>query len=288
MTDGPTLDGGSVGALESADERDARPPTARERDGRRPSTDPRVGHDAVSDEPGDAPRPAADRRTFLRRLSGQAIEGAGRIGGMSQVVRRSVFAAGEAVTRELSPEAAGDPGASRDPDGSAVSAATSPAQPQPTAPRTPPQAPPLSPPPARQPAPAPTLSAEQEAHLRSARSATLAVNDPSGHPHLTASWFHWDGAIVRLPTGFFTARATNIARDPRVSIVVEAADGGGWVAITGTAELVAGQPAVAASRPLFEKYLPDQDPVAVWTERDKLGDQAIVIVRPERFTWRLE
>jgi hypothetical protein len=56
----------------------------------------------MTDEPTDPPAPdAADRRTFLRRLSGQAIEGAGRIGGMSQVVRRSVVAAGDAVSREL-------------------------------------------------------------------------------------------------------------------------------------------------------------------------------------------
>lgn len=243
----------------------------------------------MTDEPTDPPAPdAADRRTFLRRLSGQAIEGAGRIGGMSQVVRRSVVAAGDAVSRELG--AASDAGVDRevepgvDPRPAASDAslgarlpaarAAKPARPVPAGP-------------AQAAAPSPALTPAQEEHLLAARSATLAVNDPSGHPHVTSSWFHWDGEVVRLPTGFFTARATNIARDARVSVVVERADTGAWVAITGTAELVAGPAALDAARPLLEKYRPAEDPVAAWAALGGAGDQAVVVVRPLRFTWRL-
>ena len=233
----------------------------------------------MSDDAGDVPAPGiADRRTFLRRLSGQAIEGAGRIGGMSQVVRRSVAAAGEAATRELT--SAGDgvrPAAGPDGPAQAAAAGSLPPVPDPVA-ASATKALPARP---------PVLSPEQEAHLVAARSATLAVNDPGGHPHLTSSWFCWDGEVIRLPTPFFSARATNIARDPRVSLLIERADSDAWVAISGTAELVAVPAAVDASRPLFEKYRPGEDPVAAWTEHDRLGDQAVVIVRPARFVWRL-
>lgn len=240
----------------------------------------------MTDEPTDPPAPdAADRRTFLRRLSGQAIEGAGRIGGMSQVVRRSVVAAGDAVSRELG--AASDAGVDRevepgvDPRPAASDGSLDARVPAVPAPE------PARPVPAGPAAPSPALTPEQEEHLLAARSATLAVNDPSGHPHVTSSWFHWDGEVVRLPTGFFTARATNIARDARVSVVVERADTGAWVAITGTAELVAGPAALDAARPLLEKYRPAEDPVAAWAALGGAGDQAVVVVRPLRFTWRL-
>ena len=79
-------------------------------------------------------------------------------------------------------------------------------------------------------APDPTLTLTPEQHdfLATGATATLAVNDPSGAPQLTSSMYHWDGSTLRLPGKMFTARATNIDRDPRVSVLIEDAASGAW------------------------------------------------------------
>ena len=71
-------------------------------------------------EPEDAPRPtrssrrtraeaplesSTDRRAFMRQMSRDAVPTAGRLAGLSSVVRRSVVAAGVAATRDLEPPA---------------------------------------------------------------------------------------------------------------------------------------------------------------------------------------
>ncbi len=219
---------------------------------------------------------ASDRRTFLRRLSAQAIEGAGRLGGMSQTVRRSLEAAGDAAADELAPAPPASTAVSDTRPAPAVAGQAAPA----VAPQPPPREAPPSPP------SLPRLSAQQEAHLGASRSAVLAVNDAAGAPHLTVSWFHWDGNVIRLPTGFFTARATNIERDPRVSVVVASREDGAWVSITGEAAIVAGPAAYDEALALLAKYLPAEDPAAAWQRLNPSDDGAIVIVRPVRFLWR--
>jgi hypothetical protein len=115
----------------------------------------------------------------------------------------------------------------------------------------------------------------------------MAVNDPSGPPHLTDSMVHWDGTLLRLPAQLFTARATNVDRDPRVSLLVHGANPLSWVAITGTASLVHGDQAGIETRLILAKYVAEDEVERRWAELAADGDRIVIQVRPTRFVWRL-
>ena len=130
------------------------------------------------------------------------------------------------------------------------------------------------------------MTPEQHDFLATGATATLAVNDPSGAPHLTSSMYHWDGSTLRLPGRMFTARATNIDRDPRVSLLIENAASGARLAVTGVASMVHGDEADDELTLLLSKYL---EPDAVehrLQEMRSSGDQMVIRVRPTRFVWR--
>lgn len=223
----------------------------------------------MSDE---SPKPPAgpedvDRRRFLHRLSGEAVSTAGRLAGLSAAVRRSVVAAGEAAAQEI--------GAPAELPAEAAPEAAGVAPPSRAA------AKPLPPPPA----PLPELTPDQEALLASTRSATLSVNDPAGPPHVTASWFAWDGEAFRLPAGLFTAKANHVARDPFVSLLIDAPGEAGWVAVAGVAEMIGGPRAAEEARPLLARYRPGDDPAAAWADLYPAGDGAVILIRPTRFLW---
>ncbi len=46
-----------------------------------------------------------------------------------------------------------------------------------------------------------------------------------GGPHLTALWFVWDGSSLWLTSIVASQRWTDLARDPRVSVLVDAGEG---------------------------------------------------------------
>jgi hypothetical protein len=205
-----------------------------------------------------------DRRAFLRRASRDAVAGAGRLAGLSAAVGRSLSAAATAAAGELQQQVrAGAPAPDQPLPAETLDAASN-----------------------RAPAPvAPTLSPEQEAFLSEYRSAAIAVNDLGGAPSLTSSWFHWDGAVFRLPARMFGAKAANVARDPRVSLMIERSDPAAWVIVTGDATIVAGPDALTEARGLLAKYQPGIDPAVAWAEMDTAGDLAVIVVRPARFLW---
>jgi PPOX class probable F420-dependent enzyme len=213
----------------------------------------------------------------MTQMSRDAVLTAGRLAGLSTVVRRSVFAAGEAVTRDLAP--ADEEEVPSDPQPVPTTAPT-PATPAAQIASDPPPAPTAVPDPTR------TMTPEQHDFLATGTMATLAVNDPAGAPQLTSSMYHWDGSTLRLPGKMFTARATNIDRDPRVSLLIEDAASGAWLAVTGVASMVHGDDAVDELRLVLSKYL---EPDAVEDRLQEMrssGDQMVIRVRPTRVLWR--
>jgi pyridoxamine 5'-phosphate oxidase-like protein len=223
--------------------------------------------------PVDPDLSAVERRAFLRQLTGEAVVTSARLAGLSMAVRRGLFAAAESATREVGltgPE----------PDGPAPAEAT--AMPAPAAP-PPPPAPPMPVPPV---APAP-LSPRQEALLVGATTAILGTNDATGSPHLTASRFHWDGTVVRLPSDLFAARVERIESDARVSLLVTDDGPDAWVAINGTASIVSGDDVEAAMLPILRKDMTAEEAERAWTEIRSSGNPVVIEVKPSRYLWRL-
>lgn len=228
----------------------------------------------------------ADRRAFIRQLSGDAVVSAGRIAGLSTAFRRSLFAAGSAVTRELETSAAPEP----------VGGGPTPGAARPTAEiETPEPPPPAKPAPAtgspQPPAPPPVdavaaLTADQHAFLARGERAVLATNAPASAPHLSASVYHWDGAILRMPSQMFAARAQHVDQDPRVSVFIEDRSSGAWVAVTGLASIVYGNAVERETMLVLERSLSPGDAASRWDEMRARGDAVVVQVRPTRFLWR--
>ena len=90
------------------------------------------------------------------------------------------------------------------------------------------------------------LSKEEiDTRLASTALARLASYRADGMIHLTPIWFDWDGEVFRLTLGAGRVHLKNLARDPRVSILVdqdprlqEGLGAGAWaIMCRGTAEL---------------------------------------------------
>jgi PPOX class probable F420-dependent enzyme len=65
--------------------------------------------------------------------------------------------------------------------------------------------------------------AELDEYLATERTCTLATIGPDG-PHVTALWFVWDGTSVWLSSITRSQRWTDVQRDPRVAVLVEAGE----------------------------------------------------------------
>ena len=64
---------------------------------------------------------------------------------------------------------------------------------------------------------------ELDAYLATERTCTVATVSHDG-PHVTALWFVWDGENVWLYSITRSQRWTDLERDPRVAILVEAGE----------------------------------------------------------------
>jgi PPOX class probable F420-dependent enzyme len=60
---------------------------------------------------------------------------------------------------------------------------------------------------------------------------------PDGSPQSTTVWVERDGDAVSFNTAYGRRKPANLERDPRVAILVTAADFYHWVAVDGRAEL---------------------------------------------------
>lgn len=66
---------------------------------------------------------------------------------------------------------------------------------------------------------------ERDDFLAGQRTCRVGSLNPDGAPHVTPLWFVWDGAALWLFSTIRSQRWANLARDPRVSVVVDTGDG---------------------------------------------------------------
>ena len=98
-------------------------------------------------------------------------------------------------------------------------------------------------------------SEERDAFLTSERTCRVATVGADGAPHNTPLWFVWDGSALWLTSLVKSQRWTDIARHPRVSIVVDAGEGYmelRGVEISGTAAQVGEAPRLGESVPQLD------------------------------------
>jgi hypothetical protein len=100
---------------------------------------------------------------------------------------------------------------------------------------------------------------ERDAFLREERTCRVATVKGNGAPHLSALWFAWDGEALWLTSIVKSQRWTDIEREPRVSILVDAGHDFGelrGVEISGTAQRVGEVPRVG--EPNDELVVPER------------------------------
>jgi PPOX class probable F420-dependent enzyme len=82
------------------------------------------------------------------------------------------------------------------------------------------------------------LTDEQAQLLAEPNFATVGTLNADGSPQLSIVWIDWDGQDVLFNTAAGRAKPRNLARDPRVSVLVaDRADGYRWVAVRGNARM---------------------------------------------------
>src|SRR5271169_5667630 len=97
---------------------------------------------------------------------------------------------------------------------------------------------------------------ERDEFLRAQRTCRVASLDADGAPHTSALWFVWDGTALWLNTIVKSQRWTNLLRDPRVSVLVDAGEGYfelEGVELLGRVERVGTAPRVAEPDPDVEQ-----------------------------------
>ena len=63
---------------------------------------------------------------------------------------------------------------------------------------------------------------ERDAFLESERTCRVATVGGDGAPHVTPLWFVWDGSALWLTSIVRSQRWTDLQREPRISVVVDA------------------------------------------------------------------
>jgi PPOX class probable F420-dependent enzyme len=123
-----------------------------------------------------------------------------------------------------------------------------------------------------------TLTHKQAQLLLEKNFASLATTNPDGSPQVTPVWVDWDGEYALVNTLRGRVKERNIARDPRVEImVVNMQDPYQYVRLSGRAELVE-EGAEDHVDKLAKKYI-DEDSYPYRAPGDR---RVIVRARPER------
>ncbi|ONH31676.1 pyridoxamine 5'-phosphate oxidase family protein [Pseudofrankia asymbiotica] len=93
---------------------------------------------------------------------------------------------------------------------------------------------------------------EVDAFLAGERVCRVATTGADGHPHVVPLWFVWDGSALWLNSIVRSRRWTNLRRDPRVCVVVDAGvefDELRGVELAGSVEVASEVPRTAEHRP---------------------------------------
>jgi PPOX class probable F420-dependent enzyme len=135
---------------------------------------------------------------------------------------------------------------------------------------------------------------EIDERLNATALARLGSYRADGMIHLTPIWFTWDGERFRLTLGAGRVHLKNLARDPRVTILVDqdprlehGLDAGAWAIMArGTAELAKDEALIReVTYAVLSKALGETDAEA-YTEPIMAEGRTIVTITPRDWlTW---
>ncbi|ADP80937.1 pyridoxamine 5'-phosphate oxidase family protein [Pseudofrankia inefficax] len=126
---------------------------------------------------------------------------------------------------------------------------------------------------------------EVDAFLAEERTCRVATSGGNG-PHLTPLWFAWDGTSLWLNSIVKSQRWTDIARDPRVSVLVDSGHAFNelhGVELRGRLETVGDAPRTNTPNPELE--VPERLFAQKYTGRDEMhydGRHAWLRLTPEK------
>ncbi|GGL91854.1 PPOX class F420-dependent enzyme [Streptomyces fumigatiscleroticus] len=134
---------------------------------------------------------------------------------------------------------------------------------------------------------APTFSDELKKYLDDSRVfATVATVSPDGRPHLTVVWIKRDGDELLFSTTVDRQQGKNLARDPRVTIMINPPENPyTYAEIRGTATITP-DPAQELPNELSLKYT-GQDYATFNPASKNDGERIVVRVTPLKITGRL-
>jgi PPOX class probable F420-dependent enzyme len=105
------------------------------------------------------------------------------------------------------------------------------------------------------------LSSKQREFLQERRFAVVGTTNPDGSPHLAVMWYLLDGDDIVVNSAQGRIKDRNLARDPRMSVVVE--DEYRWIRIDGRARIEHDQKIAQEDiRRLATRYYRDERKVA--------------------------
>jgi uncharacterized protein YhbP (UPF0306 family) len=128
---------------------------------------------------------------------------------------------------------------------------------------------------------------EVDDFLAEERTCRVAVSSPDG-PHLTALWYVWDGHALWLNSIVKSQRWTDLVRDPRVAVLVDAGQEYTelrGVELRGNVERVGEVPRTGAPYPALEEA--ERLFARKYTGTDKMihdGRHAWLKITPEKIT----
>ena len=121
------------------------------------------------------------------------------------------------------------------------------------------------------------------------RTAVFASIRPDGRPHAVPTWYEVDGRELVFTTWHETVKASNLRRDPRVTLVVQDPEPPyDYVSIEGDAELIddLDECRRIATR-LGAKYM-GEDQAEAFGERNGVSGELVVRIRPTRIFGHME
>lgn len=107
--------------------------------------------------------------------------------------------------------------------------------------------------------------------------AVVGLNRAGNAPQLTVVWFEWDGTTFRFSTTRSRAKYRNLARDPRLSLLINDPESLTYVVAYGEAQVEESGHAELSQR-LFARYLPGRDP----GDRPADPDRVVIALTPDR------